>query len=76
VDGRNESGHDDISELRSSTVGIISDLEAIVLKGMAVQNANDSNFTIGKKWDQIKLGEVDKYLNRLCFHRAGRISAA
>jgi hypothetical protein len=30
------------------------------LKAMAVQNANDSHFTIGKRWEQVKLDEIEK----------------
>jgi hypothetical protein len=44
---------------------VIKDLEALVLKAMAVQNANDSHFTIGERWEQVKLDEIEKYANRL-----------
>jgi hypothetical protein len=44
---------------------VIKDLEALVLKAMAVQNANDSHFNIGKKWEQVKLDEIEKYTSRL-----------
>jgi hypothetical protein len=44
---------------------VIKDLEALVLKAMAVQNANDSHFISGKEWEQVKLDEVAKYMNRL-----------
>ncbi len=45
---------------------VIKDLEALVLKAMAVRNANDSHFAIGKRWEQVKLDEVEKYIRRLC----------
>jgi hypothetical protein len=44
---------------------VIKDLEAVVLKAMAVQNANDSNFTVAKRWEQIKIHEIPKYGDRL-----------
>jgi hypothetical protein len=44
---------------------VIKDLEALVLKAMATQNANDSHFTKGKKWEQVKLDEIPKYAKRL-----------
>jgi hypothetical protein len=44
---------------------VIKELEAIVLKAMAVQNANDSHFRVGKKWEQVKLLEIEKYGGRL-----------
>ena len=44
---------------------VIKDLEALVLKAMAVQNANNSHFTIGKQWEQVKVDEIEKYAGRL-----------
>jgi hypothetical protein len=44
---------------------VIKDLEALVLKAMAVENANTSHFKHGRVWEQVKLDETDKYLKRL-----------
>ena len=44
---------------------VIKDLEALVLKAVAVQNANDSHFTVGKRWEQVKRNEIEKYAGRL-----------
>jgi len=44
---------------------VIKDLEAVVLKAMAVENANTSHFKYGRVWEQVKLDEIEKYLKRL-----------
>lgn len=42
---------------------IIKDLEAIVVKSMALNNAVDSHFSNAKRWTQIKSEERQKFLD-------------
>lgn len=44
---------------------VIRDLEALVLKAMAVDNANTSHFKHGRVWEQVQLDEIEKYTKRL-----------
>jgi hypothetical protein len=43
----------------------IKEMEALVVKAMALQNTADSNFAAAKEWTQVKLIERDKLLTRL-----------
>jgi len=44
---------------------MIADLEAMLIRSMALQNINQMNFVNAKEWKQIKLDEWDKYAKRL-----------
>lgn len=44
---------------------IIADIEALLIKSMALQNINNMNFSIAKKWIQIEKDEWDKFGDRL-----------
>jgi hypothetical protein len=45
---------------------IIADIEALLIKSMALQNINHMNFVLAKRWEQVKKGrETDKYGARL-----------
>ena len=40
---------------------VIKDIEAILVKAMALRNVADSNFVHAERWEQLKLSEVRKY---------------
>jgi hypothetical protein len=67
--GKDEYGLHKLGTMAATTSvkskSVIKDLEALVLKAMAVQNANDSHFTIGKRWEQVKLDEIRKFAKRI-----------
>jgi hypothetical protein len=49
----------------TSPENMISDLEAMLIRSMALQNINQMNFVNAKEWTQIKRSELDKYAKRL-----------
>jgi hypothetical protein len=40
---------------------VIGDIEALLVKAMALRNKANMNFATAEKWDQIRLDEIDKY---------------
>ena len=40
---------------------VIKDIEAILVKAMALRNVADSNFVHAERWEQLKLSEMEKY---------------
>jgi hypothetical protein len=44
---------------------MIADIEALLIKSMALQNINNMNFVLAEKWMQIKTDELDKFAERL-----------
>lgn len=44
---------------------MIADLEAMLIRSMALQNINQMNFVNAKEWTQIKLHEWEKYEKRV-----------
>jgi hypothetical protein len=49
----------------TSPENMIADLEAMLIKSMALQNINHMNFVTAKEWIQIKRNELEKYEKRL-----------
>jgi hypothetical protein len=44
---------------------IIRDVEALLIRSMAVHNFSQTKFATADEWTQIKLDEVDKFMGRL-----------
>jgi hypothetical protein len=44
---------------------IIRDMEALIIRSMALENITEMNFTTADEWTQIKLDEVEKYLSKV-----------
>jgi hypothetical protein len=40
---------------------VIGDIEALLIKAMALRNKSNMNFTNALKWEQIRLDEIDKF---------------
>jgi hypothetical protein len=49
----------------TSPEDMIADLEAMLIKSMALQNINHMKFVSAKEWTQIKRSELEKYAKRL-----------
>jgi hypothetical protein len=49
----------------TSPESMIADLEAMLIRSMALQNINHMKFVNAKEWVQIKMSEWDKYNKRL-----------
>ena len=44
---------------------VIRDVEALIIRATGVHNINQMGFTEGKQWEQIKIDEIEKYLERV-----------
>lgn len=40
---------------------VIGDIEALLMKAMAIHNKADMNFASAEKWDQVRLDEIERY---------------
>jgi hypothetical protein len=49
----------------TSPENMIADLEAMLIKSMALQNINHMNFVNAREWTQIKRNEWEKFEKRL-----------
>jgi hypothetical protein len=43
----------------------IKEMEALLIKSMALSNRADSKFAIAKEWKQVRMMEKSKFLDRL-----------
>jgi hypothetical protein len=44
---------------------MIGDIEALLIRSLALKNINQMKFVAAKQWDQIKMSEIEKYRKRV-----------
>jgi hypothetical protein len=67
--GRDANGFRRLGPMATITLAhpdkVIRDVEALLIRAMGLRNINQMGFTEGKQWEQIKIDEIEKYLDRL-----------
>ena len=69
LEGKDENGFRKMSDLPNSAPASptedITDVEALLIRAMGLMNVRQMNFTYDDPWEQIKLDEIDYYLEKL-----------
>ncbi len=68
-EGKDDSGVCALRKLAKVAVSrpesVIGDVEAILIRAMAVQNLAEMNFAYEERWEQVKLDEVERFRKRV-----------